>query len=70
MTEEWALTIWGVRLKVRPLTLVGIKLTQAFGTAIYRGSVFTSPWSSTCIIHPNQLPSCKFNLGTSSIGQC
>ena len=44
------LTIWGVRLKVRPLTSVGIRLTQVLGTAMLRGSVFTRPWSSTWVI--------------------
>ena len=42
------LTIWGVRLKVRPLTSVGIRLTQVLDTAMYLGSVLTRPWSSIC----------------------
>ena len=37
------LTIWGVRLKVRPLTSVGMRLTQVLGTAMYLGSVLIRP---------------------------
>ena len=64
------LTIWGVRLKVRPLTSVGMRLTQVLGTAMYLGSVLIRPWSSICmtqhVFRPQHILWCKASYASAS----